>query len=248
MNLENLRINEIPLVTKAGPGTKYWINKNRRDHQIGIKISGRHVIKMSDKELNMSEDCFYFLNNKDDYAVEVQQRGINYSVYFTTYEPIEDESFVLKVKNPGEVIRLIEAVDRYSSAANGSNMVLSNLYKLFAYVNDLRIKSYRPSDIRLLKAREYMDMHFKEKNCLQKTVDLSGISSRRFNDIFKNYFEITPARYITERKIETAKKLLSENEVPISEVARLSGFEKSYYFCRVFKAETGMSPSEYRKK
>ena len=72
------------------------------------------------------------------------------------------------------------------------------------------------------------------------------ISRRRFNELFKNQFDITPNRYIVMRKIDLAKQLLKSGEIQISEISEICGFENIYYFSKVFKSEVGISPGKYK--
>lgn len=55
-------------------------------------------------------------------------------------------------------------------------------------------------------------------------------------------------RYITDLRIETAKRLLRESSLPVSDIAETVGFGDDNYFSRVFKASVGASPAVYRKK
>ena len=81
---------------------------------------------------------------------------------------------------------------------------------------------------------------------VSECVKLSGVSSRRFSDIFKASFNMTPNRYIVHRKVEYARELLRSGSLSVSEVAEICGFCDVYYFSRVFKAETGVPPKEWR--
>jgi AraC-like DNA-binding protein len=56
---------------------------------------------------------------------------------------------------------------------------------------------------------------------------------------------ISPGKYITRVRIEYAKLLLQDEESSISYVAESSGFANANYFAKVFRRETGMSPTEY---
>ena len=49
-------------------------------------------------------------------------------------------------------------------------------------------------------------------------------------------------------KIERAKYLLTENDRPVKEVAEMLGFEDAFYFSRMFKKYTGVSPQAFRNK
>ena len=55
-------------------------------------------------------------------------------------------------------------------------------------------------------------------------------------------------RHLIGIRIRHAKQLLIGTAHPISEIAAAVGFENCYYFSNAFKKQTGLSPSDYRKK
>lgn len=66
--------------------------------------------------------------------------------------------------------------------------------------------------------------------------------------IFQKEIKMTFTKYVTQLRIAHSKKLLRETNKPITEIGEESGFEQYYYFARVFKKETGESPTAYREK
>ena len=65
---------------------------------------------------------------------------------------------------------------------------------------------------------------------------------------FKQATGFTPLEYLTELRIEHAKRLIRENHLPhhsMGEIAAMSGYLDSHYFSRVFRRKTGLSPTEY---
>lgn len=67
------------------------------------------------------------------------------------------------------------------------------------------------------------------------------------NRVFKQVTGQTIFQYLTQIRIQHAKALLKHTSVKISEAGRQSGFPDEYYFSRVFKKHTGLSPSSYAK-
>lgn len=66
---------------------------------------------------------------------------------------------------------------------------------------------------------------------------------------FKEDTGFTPLEYLTNLRIQTAKNLLKyEAHLQIKSVALLCGFNDPYYFSRLFKKHTGLSPKGYQKK
>ena len=74
-----------------------------------------------------------------------------------------------------------------------------------------------------------------------------GISTSRLNEIFKTYTSMTPYQYYIHIKIHKAESLLEQEELPVKEAAFRMGFEDQYYFSRLFKSKTGVSPSGWKK-
>ena len=54
--------------------------------------------------------------------------------------------------------------------------------------------------------------------------------------------------YLNNVKIRQACKLIREFDLSITEVATKTGFNSASYFCKVFKSETGLAPSEYKRR
>ena len=64
---------------------------------------------------------------------------------------------------------------------------------------------------------------------------------------FKEHFHITLSKYVTYLRLEHAKQLLQNLDIPVTEVAMLSGYQNVSYFIRSFKKTYGVSPLKYRK-
>mgnify|MGYP002510238722 FL=1 len=65
---------------------------------------------------------------------------------------------------------------------------------------------------------------------------------------FKRYMGITPMQYLTSIRIGKAKELLKDTNYSIQEISNLVGYENPLYFSRIFRKQTGLSPSAYRKE
>lgn len=65
---------------------------------------------------------------------------------------------------------------------------------------------------------------------------------------FKAEYGTTPYQYLLEKKMNTAKALLLNTSMSISEISEYLGFFNPHYFSNFFKARTGVSPKAYRKR
>jgi AraC-like DNA-binding protein len=69
-----------------------------------------------------------------------------------------------------------------------------------------------------------------------------------FRKMFKKYTGISPKQYHLQLKIMRAKELLVNSNLSIKEISADVGFESIYYFSRLFKEKTGMTPSSLRRR
>ena len=94
--------------------------------------------------------------------------------------------------------------------------------------------------------RRFLDPDYK----VADTIDALDYNPDYMRRLFKQEMGRTPSDYLTEKRVENAKKLLacgSTPELSVAEIAFICGFYDSNYFTRVFKKETGVLPTAYRK-
>lgn len=248
MKFENIRVERIKAVVYYKPDMLSWKATDRNDHFIGIDITGSAKHNLGYKHIDLEPDYIYFFNQKDDFEAVTTEVGYCYSIHFTTYEPIETESFCKKVNNTDEIIKMIRKIeDLWHSRESGELSMLSCFYGLCDMFHHIVNAPYTPKDKRIMAAKEYLDLHFREKDCLSNAVKLSQITQRRFNDIFRLHFNSTPNSYIISKKIDYARELLLLNCLSIADASEMSGFSDVYYFSKMFKQKMGITPGEFKK-
>ena len=249
MIFSDVRVKEVVSTVHYSPQTMRFGSKRRANYIIGIQLTGVADHFFSDRSFTLEPNCLYFFHQEEGYDVEILERGIAFSVHFTTFVPIEQSSFCIKIKDQSNVVRLLDRIDyQYRLHPTTNAKILSGLYALFSLYDEIYSKKYHPSDLRLTQAKEYLNLHFKEKNCIAKAAQQYGVTQRRFNDIFRDNYHITPNQYLLNNKITTAKRLLQVEELSVSDVAELCGFSTLYYFSKTFTDRVGQTPSGFRKE
>lgn len=93
---------------------------------------------------------------------------------------------------------------------------------------------------------QYIKNNYMFDISMQEVARTMNYSEAYFCKLFKQYFGKNFTAYLTEYRIETAKKMLQTPTVNIKEIGKAVGYADSNYFAKVFKRVTGESPSEYR--
>jgi transcriptional regulator GlxA family with amidase domain len=101
---------------------------------------------------------------------------------------------------------------------------------------------------RLLRAKDRMDAASHEQWPVRRLAQVSGVSQSHFARSFKAAFGLPPHRYLLTRRIERAKALLRDTELPVIEIAFRTGWESLGTFGRIFRDITGESPTELRAR
>ncbi|MBE7039063.1 MAG: helix-turn-helix transcriptional regulator [Ruminococcaceae bacterium] len=249
MIFSDLRIKTVNNFLHFTPQYSRFKSENRKYHIIGIQLYGTADHIFADREFTLHENCIYFFNQNEDYIVDVKEKGACISIHFTTFVPINIKSFCIRINDNISIIQTLNRIGHLFMNAGKCNVkVLSELYKLFSKYEDIYLKEYSPSNLKIIKAKEFINLHFKETDCITSAAKEYGVTVRRFNDIFKQNFNTTPNQYIINHKINLAKKLLESKEFSISEISNLCGFEDIYYFSKTFKKVTGQTATEFKKK
>lgn len=101
---------------------------------------------------------------------------------------------------------------------------------------------------RLLRARDALDRDYAQVLDVPGVAALAYMSPAHFTRRFRAVFGETPHRYLQRRRVERACALLRDSTLPVTDVARLVGFESLGTFSRTFTAIVGRSPTRYRKE
>ena len=130
MKFNNLKVKTLTNILKHTPDLKQWYAKDRQTHIIGIQLRGNMYHDIGEGSITLTENCLFFFNQKDDFRAVVKELGESYTIHFTTCEPIETESFVVKAQNAGEAIQILDGVERaLRRREDGENLAMSEFYR-----------------------------------------------------------------------------------------------------------------------
>jgi AraC-like DNA-binding protein len=155
-------------------------------------------------------------------------------------------------------IRLRTLIDRMASLLEGgwprSFLAAARLHKLaFEILSALMEFAARGEPVyddhamgRLSKVLKIMGENPAAKHSCRELAAMAGFSPSRFNAVFRGHLGAAPKVYLRGLRLRQASALLLSGDGRTQEIADKCGFCSSAYFCRFFKAHTGMSPAAFR--
>lgn len=81
---------------------------------------------------------------------------------------------------------------------------------------------------------------------LPRLLELCNYSQEHINRVFQPYINTTPTRYINEKRLSYAKKLLEETSLTVLEICEQSGFKSTSHFYTEYKKLFGYTPQSTR--
>ena len=111
----------------------------------------------------------------------------------------------------------------------------------------LDFASYPKQNTALKLATKYVDEHLNEPITINDLANVCHLHPTHFIRFFKSKMGQTPQSYVNYKRMELAKKLITETDLSISDIAEKTGFYDSMYFSKCFKKYYSVSPRTYRK-
>ncbi|MDC7290540.1 response regulator [Blautia schinkii] len=93
----------------------------------------------------------------------------------------------------------------------------------------------------------YIRQNFREELSLEILGEEFGMNGVYLGQVFKKETGVTFLKYLTNIRIEEAKRLLDDGKLNIAQVSDMVGYKTSQYFSQIFAKTAGVTPQEYRK-
>lgn len=101
---------------------------------------------------------------------------------------------------------------------------------------------------RIKQMVDFVRRHREEPITTEEIAASAAISVSECLRCFRRMMDLTPKEYLRQHRIRHAVQLLENTDKSITRIGEECGFEDMSYFARVFRAEKGCTPSEYREK
>ncbi|MBR3966137.1 MAG: helix-turn-helix transcriptional regulator [Clostridia bacterium] len=160
----------------------------------------------------------------------------------SVFKPLHYDSYI-------KIFEQLLSVNEMNINENAKTGLLINelLHLVIADAYSYYLPSDTKSETPINEVCSYIKNHFAEKITLE---DLAGIAHLNKNHLvrqFKKVYGISPISYLIKFRLDYAKKLLAESNLPIKTVAAHCGYSDPSFFTSYFKTIFHISPAEYRR-
>ncbi|MEH7107424.1 response regulator [Bacillus sp. JJ1764] len=158
-----------------------------------------------------------------------------------------DELFILISRMLHDLGINYQQSPTFDATENQKKTVEKAKSHLLAVVNHVQAWRNNHAKGMLQKAKEFIESHYSDSITLEQVAEYVELSPFYFSKLFKDRFGMTFIDYLTEIRINRAKTEMENPGKSLKEICYSVGYRDPNYFSRVFKKQTGLSPSEYRK-
>lgn len=243
-----------------------------KDHLLLYVKTGIYNVRFRDREYTVRNNEMVFLHKS--ILIEYDKSGepdseyiLDYMMFFLNEKVLQEFVQFADVKPiypvsdfvPVSIIPVNELTKTYfdslqpyfyNSDPISDGLVKVKLMELLFHLTDsnkkLLYQMLQPDSQENTSIDKIMEENFLNPVSLNDLAYLSGRSLSTFKRDFQAKYHTSPLKWIRNRRLDKAEKLLLETTLSVTDICYSTGFENITHFSKVFKIQFGVSPSEFR--
>jgi AraC-like DNA-binding protein len=254
-----LYVNEIGYF--ASQKNHFTERKGQKDYFLLYTVKGCGSLKYKNTKYSLPAGTasLIYCNNYQYYKTEgdiwdyrwIHFNGSAIKIYYelineNSLNPITINDYNLFEQTHNEILQTIEDND-ITSKVNRALLVT----KLLTICVDNKLNTTKDINKKhkseTEKVKNYIASNYDKKISLDELCSLIYISKYHFLKIFKTHTGMTPYEYLINYRINIAKQILKNSDLPINEISLKVGFNDESSFIKQFKVATNYTPSNYRR-
>jgi AraC family transcriptional activator of pobA len=194
----------------------------------------------------------------DFYCIERHKKEVacNGILFNNVYTPPHVQLDDVHAQSVNNYIRLLQEDMRRHEDATRADMVVAHLKILLIIATRLKVKQLEEAQWllpegtrpRLQELQRLIETHFVKWHKPADYAAAMFLSVKGLSRLTSKYLSKTPSELITERIIQEAKRALHFTTLSVKEIAAQLQFEDPYYFSRLFRKYTGVTPTKFREQ
>ncbi len=205
------------------------------------------------KEYSLEGGTVLFIPKGTDYSIFVRRAGECMMLEFDVLDNSLCEVCQFDIGENKEIAASFKNLLHFWTLKGPAyhSKCLSELYLLLTQLSTLYSSFHSlASKYRMIhKSVKFIEANYQREDLYTPDLaKMSGMGETYYRNIFISVFSVPPAKYIQNCRVEKAKELLVGSDLSTEEIATAVGFANASYFCKVFKAATGLTPTEFAAK
>lgn len=223
---------------------------NRPSFGLSIAIDGEIAYHQNGKTFISDRQHVIFFPQGGNYLLDCYQPGRFTLVNFTCAPAFRlDEFLRLEITDAESYLQMHRAMER-AEILGPAACQMERMSLLYGMLARLAQEGPRRHISPLFKPLiPFLEAHLQEPALSNGEMARQvGLSEPYFRKLFLKSYGISPWQYLMQLRLRKARQLLENSGLPLDEVAAACGYSNFYYFLKVFKAQTGYTPTEYRNR
>lgn len=246
-SLVNITLTEIvDICTISSPKHRRLSITNRPFYGLSFCRSGQITYTHNGRSFVSDPSHAILLPKGQSYTLHGDETGSFPLINFQCTDSFFSDTFLTcALQNPESYWKDFDHLYHLTLFPGNHTKIMSLLYDLFGRV---AAEAVRERDM-LAPCLTCIQDHYMDPTLDNTRLALeANISEVYFRRLFREKYGMPPGQYLTNVRIRRARQLLESSWLSVTEIAGQSGFSSVYHFCRAFKNNTGMTPTDYRKE
>lgn len=248
---------EVIMVGKTYPNKNYYVYREKSNISVMEYVNGGEgYVIINDKKIKVKEGDFIYLRSGEQHNYYADKKNPYTKTWMNFNSSIIDalaekigvlETTVIRCTDVGAYFEaLIETASSGATSLSRVNVIFQLVVSILLRAGDeLNMESsYSLAD----KIKELLDCSVYSSKNINEISDELKFSRQHVSKHFSDKFGISPLKYLSDKKIDAAKRALKYTDVPVKKICAMLGFSSQQYFALVFRRKTGLKPMQYRRK
>ncbi|MBH5318747.1 helix-turn-helix domain-containing protein [Paenibacillus sp. GSMTC-2017] len=228
-------------------------------HSLLFLLSGKASLIVGENRLEMRKDSVYYcpantllqvLNSQSESEVLQLEFDVLMELMNGSFMPIDSIRELDEKMRPSAIdkaLQLARQVHREwnSNIPEDKLLAQAGLYQLVHLVLTAAINSSVDLLEKLDLTRKYLHSHYRDTITIADLAQQMDVSVKYYMELFRRYYGISAKQYLTDIRMEAARRLLARGGASMYSVARDAGYKDEFYFSRRFKQVNGVSPTVF---
>ena len=273
-NEDFFRKKQLPLVLlRRDPQPEFPLHSHESSELVFVtRGHGRHILPGNDREISAGDvflihgktrHAYADLHDLALYNIMFDLKEFNHPLFALQGKSLLPSLFLLKVPEGGihlsgemfqTVLGLIRRIEeeQHSGSEDSSAMIAALFMQLVLhlgrYAKSVGITQKNPQFSRVDELVDEITENSARKWTRAEMAKYAGMSLSTLTRHFRERTGVAPLEYLIRVRLKKASILLQNPELGIAEIADMTGFSDSNYFCRLFRKNFGVSPGKYRQE